>query len=115
MIRGDIYWVELDPAIGAEADKTRPAVIVSNDTANQATAVNEYGTITVVPITKNVDNIWATQVAIPASTSGLNYDSKAQAEQVRSVAIERLGGYVSSLPEDQLEELEEALRFHLRL
>ena len=51
--RGDIYWVALDPAIGTEIQKTRPAVIVSNDSCNR------YGTrVVVLPITSNVTSLY---------------------------------------------------------
>jgi len=33
--RGDVYWVALDPTRGSEVRKTRPAVIVSNDSCNR--------------------------------------------------------------------------------
>ena len=69
--------------------------------------------ITVVPITSNVTHVYPFQVLLPASECGLPSDSKAQAEQVRSVAIERVGRRVGQLPVSLLVELEDALRLHL--
>jgi len=86
MKRGEVRVVDLDPVRGSEANNRRPAVIVSNDGANST-----------------------------AERIGLRQDSKAQAEQVRSVAVERIGGLVGELPPDLVAALDEALRLHLAL
>ena len=91
MLRGEIRLVDLDPARGSEANKRRPAVIVSNDRANAIAARLGRGVVTVVPVTSNVDRIFPFQALLPAAEAGLRQDSKAQAEQVRSIAIERIG------------------------
>jgi mRNA interferase MazF len=115
MRRGDIVLVNLDPARGSEANKTRPAVVVSNDAAN-ATAVRlGRGVLTVVPITSNIARVYPFQVLITADESGLSKDSKAQGEQVRSVAIERIGRQIGRLSAKTMTELDEALRVHLSL
>jgi mRNA interferase MazF len=113
--RGEIVTVGLDPVRGAEASKTRPAVIVSNDAANATAERLGRGVITVVPVTSNTERIYPFQVLLPASATGLRMDSKAQAEQVRSVAVERIGKRVGNLPPTFLAELEQALRIHLSL
>jgi mRNA interferase MazF len=71
--------------------------------------------ITVVPITSNVERVFPFQVLLRAGTTGLSRDSKAQAEQVRSVAVERIGARVGTLGGPELAELDEALRLHLAL
>jgi mRNA interferase MazF len=113
--RGDIHLVRLEPVQGAEADKTRPAVIVSNDAANAAVDRTGRGVVTVVPITTNLTRVYPFQVLLHADDCGLTADSKAQAEQVRSVAIQRLGGRIGRLPASTLSLLDEALRIHLDL
>lgn len=115
MRRGDIHWVDLDPAIGSEASKRRPAVIVSNDGANVTATRLGRGVVTVVPVTSNVERVYPFQVAIPAGASGLAHDSKAQAEQVRAVAFERVGARLGGVPGDVMERLDAALRLHLAL
>ncbi|MGH3873450.1 MAG: type II toxin-antitoxin system PemK/MazF family toxin [Pseudonocardiaceae bacterium] len=55
------------------------------------------------------------QVLLPAARCGLHRDSKAQAEQVRSVAAVRVGRCVGVLPDDLLGQLDTALRLHLDL
>ena len=115
MRRGEIVTVNLDPARGSEASKTRPAVVVSNDAANATATRLGRGVITVVPVTSNIAHIYPFQVLLPASKTGLERDSKAQAEQVRSVAVERVGTRVGVVPPDLLALLDEALRLHLAL
>jgi mRNA interferase MazF len=115
MRRGEIRLVEFDPSRGAEANKRRPAVIVSNDGANTTAERLGRGVVTVVPVTSNVDRIYPFQVLLEASATGLPRDSKAQAEQVRSIAVERIGDHLGSLPPDLVAALDEALRLHLAL
>lgn len=115
MRRGEIRLVDLDPARGSEANKLRPAVIVSNDRANAVASRLGHGVVTVVPVTSNVDRIFPFQALLPADTTGLRYDSKAQAEQIRSIAVERLGAVLGQVPADTMAQLDEALRLHLQL
>jgi mRNA interferase MazF len=113
--RGDIHFVDLDPGRGAEANKRRPAVIVSNDAANATAGQLRRGVITVVPVTSNVERIYPFQVLLPAIETGLDRESKAQAEQVRSIAVERLGDRLGVVPNAIMLDIEEALRLHLGL
>ena len=115
MRRGEIVTVTLDPGRGSEASKTRPAVIVSNDAANATATRLGRGVITVVPVTSNTARIYPFQVLLPASQTGLRHDSKAQAEQVRSIAVERVGERAGQLPVALISELDQALRLHLSL
>ena len=115
MRRGDICTVNLEPARGSEADKRRPAVIVSNDGANTTAARLGRGVITVVPVTSNVRRIYPFQVLLPAEECGLRQDSKAQAEQVRSIAVERIVATIGRVPPPLMETLDDALRLHLAL
>jgi|SRR6056297_1589391 len=115
MRRGEIRWVALDPARGAEADKRRPGVIVSNDGANATANRLGRGVVTVVPVTSNVERVFPFQVLLTAGATGLGRDSKAQAEQVRSVAVGRIGERIGALSSDDVAALDEALRLHLAL
>ena len=107
--------VDLEPVRGAEADKRRPCVIVSNDGANRVAERLGRGVVTVVPATTNVERIYPFQVALSADETGLPQDSKAQAEQVRSISVERVGPAVGIVPTALLTSLDEALRLHLGL
>lgn len=115
MVRGDIHLVDLEPVRGSEADKQRPAVIVSNDGANATAGRLGRGVVTVVPVTANTARVYPFQVLLLADASGLAVDSKAQAEQVRSISVERLGAQVGRVDADAMASLDEALRLHLAL
>jgi mRNA interferase MazF len=115
MQRGAVRLVDLEPVRGAKADKQRPAVIVSNHGANSTAHRIGRGVTTVVPVTSNTDRVHPFQVLLPASTTGLTVDSKAQAEQVRSIAVERLGRRIGMLDAKLQTDLDEALRLHLAL
>jgi mRNA interferase MazF len=115
VLRGEIREVDFDPARGAEANKLRPAVVVSNDGANTTASRLNRGVITVVPVSSNVSRVYPFQVLLPALECGLPRDSKAQAEQVRSIAIQRVGRKIGQLPAALLVALEDALRLHLAL
>ncbi|MFC5997664.1 type II toxin-antitoxin system PemK/MazF family toxin [Quadrisphaera sp. GCM10027208] len=115
MLRGEIRLVDLDPVRGSEADTRRPAVIVSNDRANSTAVRLGRGVVTVVPVTGNTDRIFPFQALLPAAATGLRHDSKAQAEQVRSIAVERVGAVVGRAPADVMVQLDDALRLHLQL
>ncbi len=114
MLRGEIWQVDLDPVRGSEANKRRPAVIVSNDRAN-ATAVRlGRGVVTVIPVTSRTDKVYPFQVRLSAQ-SGLTVDSKAQAEQVRSISTQRLLHLIGRVSPAELAALDDALRLHLEL
>lgn len=115
MLRGEVRLVDLDPARDAEANKRRPAVIVSNDRANATAARLGRGVVTIVPVTSNVATLHPFQVALSAEETGLRVDSKAQAEQIRSVSLERVGPALGFLPPQLMTRLDDALRLHLQL
>lgn len=112
MRRGEIRFVNLDPSRGSEPHKRRPAVTVSNDGANTTATRLGRGVLTVVPVTSNISRLYAFQVLLPASITGLGQDSKAQAEQFRSVSIDRLVTRIGELDAVLLADLDEALRLH---
>jgi mRNA interferase MazF len=115
MRRGDITLVELEPSRRAEANKLRPAIVVSNDGANASAGRLGRGVVTVVPVTTNVERVHPFQVLLPAAATGLRADSKAQAEQVRSIDVARIGRRVGRLPAALMRDVDDALRLHLAL
>ena len=100
---------------GSESNKIRPAVIVSNDAANRAANRAGRGVVTIVPITSRTDRLFPFQVLLRAEDCGLDADSKAQAEQVRTIAVARLRRRVGEVPPPILRKLDNALRMHLAL
>lgn len=108
--RGDLVLVNLEPVVGSEASKTRPAVVVSNDRANLSSPV-----ITLVPVTSNTAHVHSFQVFLSRDETGLDHDSKAQAEQVRSVDRRRVKRQLGQLSAEQMRQLDAALKLHLAL
>jgi mRNA interferase MazF len=115
MLRGEIRLVDFGQSLPSESAHRRPAVIVSNDGANSTAARLGRGVVTVVPMSSNVDRIYPFQVLVPANESGLEHHSKAQAEQVRSISIERIKRTLGTVPAPLMLRVDEALRLHLSL
>ena len=115
MRRGEIRYADLEPHRGSEANERRPVVIVSNDGLNGAVRTLGRGVVTVVPVTSNTTRVYPFQVLLPTEETGLRMDSKAQAEQVRSVSVERIGAVIGRLPTHRVSRLDDALRLHLQL
>jgi mRNA interferase MazF len=115
MRRGDIFLVDFDPARGAEVDKRRPAVVVSNEGTNRRIVELNWGVVNVVPLSTQIENVRRFQVLIPARESGLEFDSKAQTEQVRAVAMQRVQQRLGFVPPLLMRQIDEALRIQLAL
>ncbi|HRH81006.1 MAG TPA: type II toxin-antitoxin system PemK/MazF family toxin [Thiobacillaceae bacterium] len=111
MKRGEIYYAHLNPTVGAETNKRRPVLIVSNDANNRAAS-----TLTVLPITSNITRIYPFEVELGREESGLPKDSKAQAQQIRTLSKERISGKaVGRLTADRMRAVDAAIRLHLAL
>lgn len=113
--RGSIVWADLDPSIGAEQRKLRPVVVVSNDGANLSATTRGRGGLTVVPLTRNLGTLLPIHTRIRAEESGLPAESKAQAEQIRSLDVSRLRDVVAVLSHERMAEIDETLLLHLGL
>lgn len=111
MTRGDIFQVRLDPTEGREIRKTRPAVVVSNDSACRFDSV-----IQIVPITRLPErNLRPYECAVASGSSGLSKSSRAVANQIRTVARHRLGDRLGRLTADELRNLDRAVAIQLGL
>ena len=106
--RGEIYLVNLDPVIGAEISKTRPALILSNDINNQYAE-----TVTVIPITSTVTKIHPFEVRLSHQKSGLDMDSKAKCNQIRTIDKKRLVKIIGKISTDIMIQIEKSLLIHL--
>src|SRR5580765_1656877 len=115
MLRGEIRLTDLEPARGSEANKRRPAVVVSNDRANAAAERFGRGVVTIVPVTSNVSRVYPFQTLLPIEITGLRVPSQAQAEQVRSGSGERVGPVIGRIPAPLMDALDDALRLHQQL
>lgn len=104
--RGDVYWVALDPSLGSEIKKTRPAVIVSNNSCNA------YGSrVVVLPLTTNVDSLYPGEALINVRGKA----SRALGDQIRSLDKSRLRSRIETLSQDELAAVDEAVRITLGL
>lgn len=104
--RGGVYWVALDPVVGTEIAKTRPAVIISNDTGNQ------YSTrVIVAPVTSgSVTKVYPFEVLVPAGEANLARESKVLLDQIRTIDKRRLGQRIGSLSSERMLEIDQAIR-----
>ena len=111
MRRGEIYYADLTPTVGSEINKRRPVLIVSNDANNRVA-----GTVTVLPITSNVNRVYPFELLLAPRESGLPKPSKAQAQQIRTISKERVrGGAVGRLNVALMRKAGDAMRLHLDL
>ena len=104
--RGEVYWVILDPVVGTEIRKTRPAVIVSNNSCNR------YGTrVVVLPITSNVDSHYHGEARVEVNGK----PGRALGDQIRSIDKRRLKGRAGVLSSQEMAKIDEALGITLDL
>jgi len=108
--RGELFLVNFDPTLGAEAKKARPAVVVSNDINNAHSPI-----ISISPITSNVTKIYSFEVEIPALTAGMKSRSKIMVNQTRAVDRTRLVKKMGVLPSSIMLEVDRALKLHYNL
>ena len=104
--RGAIFWVEFDPGRGGEIRKRRPAIVISNDTANLVS-----NRVQVVPVSSNVARIhsWEAQVRVQSRPC------KALADQIRTVAKERLLDHIGDVTMTEMQAIERAIKLQLGL
>ena len=105
--RGEVWLVALDPVLGAEIGKTRPALVLSNDRNNELA-----DTVTVLPVTSKAERVFPFEWFLPAGTAGLPLDSKAKANQVRTLAKERLIKRLGRLDDAAMAGVERAVLIH---
>jgi mRNA interferase MazF len=106
MKRGDVWWVEFDPAIGSEIGKRRPAVIVSNDAANR-----NLSRVVVIPLTSNTDRIYPGEALVKIG----DQQSKAMADQIMAADKSRLKNQLGVLSKLDVKSVEDAIRVQLGL
>lgn len=106
--RGNIYLVDLNPIVGAEIGKVRPAIVISNDINN-----NYSDTISIIPVTSSIGKIYPFEVLIPSNVFGLDKDSKAKVSQIRTVDKKRVIKEIGVLTKELIKEIEKAILIHL--
>ena len=108
--RGQVVWVDLDPALGSEASGRRPALVVSSDENNAV-----MPTLTVAPLTLIVKRIYPFEVFIDADEFGLPKDSKVQLQQIRTLSRERIVEQIGLASVTTMLLVDQALKLHLGL
>ncbi len=106
MRRGDIWWINVDPSVGGEVRKKRPAVIISNDSANK-----HLNRVQVVPMTSKVGRVYPSVAIVRVK----DQTSKAMADQLTTVSKQRLINRAGRLSLRDMEKVEHAVKVQLGL
>ncbi len=107
--RGSVYRVQLDPTIGHEIRKSRPAVVVSNDHMNELSA-----TVLVMPITSGQYDYYH-WIDLAPPEGGLTKPSSIVTEQIRAVDKRRLRRRIGTVTAETIRQIEDAVRDHFAL
>ncbi len=106
MRRGDVWWVNFDPAVGGEIRKSRPAVVVSNDEANR-----HLNRVQVVPLTSAVDRVYPSESIVVLRGER----RKAMADQLTTASKRRLTQRIGRVTGRDMQGIDEAIRVQLAL
>ncbi len=104
MLRGEIWWVDFDPAVGGEIRKTRPAIIISNNAANSA-----LNRVQVIPLTKNTGRLYPSEAIVIVDGK----ESKAMADQLTTASKERLVSKLGAVSEEEIRSIERIVKIQL--
>ena len=104
--RGDVWWVSFDPSVGGEIQKTRPAVIISNNAANAV-----LNRVVVVPLTSQTGKLYPAEAIVT-----LNGEKrKAMADQIMTASKRRLHNRMGSVSQTDMRAIEDAILLHLAI
>ena len=106
MRRGEVWWVNFTPSIGGEIQKTRPAVIVSNNSSN-----NSLNRIQVVPLSGKTEKLYPSETLVIIESKA----NKAMADQLTTVSKTRLFQHAGVLSEQDMQKVEEVIKMQLGL
>lgn len=104
MLRGEVWWVNFDPAVGSEIKKERPAVIISNDLANKY-----LNRVQVLPLTTSVDRVYPSEAVIMVN----GQQTKALADQLTTVSKLRFGNKMGAVTARDMQKIEQIIKVQL--
>jgi mRNA interferase MazF len=104
--RGEVWLVSFDPSVGGEAQKTRPAVVLSNDTANAL-----LNRVQVVPVSSQTERLYPAEAYITLNGAR----RKAMADQITTASKRRLQRRLGILGKDDLNAVSHVVRLQLSL
>ena len=110
-VRGEVYLVNFDPTIGSEIKKTRPALIIQNDIANEHSPITIVAAIT----SKFDDNLYPTEVEISAGEGGLKQHSVVLLNQIRSIDAQRLVKKLGKFDDSTMRKVDSSIEISLGL
>ena len=108
--RGDIWTVDLEPVVGSEQGKARPALIIQNDIGNLYSPV-----LIVATLTSGEDAHYDVQVQVSAPEGGLQHNSIVLLNQIRTIDKRRVGRYWGHLSTQTMQRVDEAIKISLGL
>ena len=106
MKRGEVWWVNFDPGVGTEIQKKRPAIIVSNDSANE-----HLERLQVIPLTTKIERLYPSEAYVMLG----GQKRKAMADQLTTVSKLRVDNRIGRISDDDMSLVEEAIRVQLDL
>lgn len=106
--RGEIWWVNLDPTIGCETQKTRPCLILQNDVGNQRSS-----TTIVAPLLRGSKTYPFVVNVKPTPQNGLDHERHISLNQMRAVDMRRMKEKLGVLEDSYWEKIEMAVSIEL--
>lgn len=106
MNRGEVYWVNFDPAVGSEITKLRPAIIISNNSSNK-----HLSRVQVIPLTSNISRVYPCEALVFIK----NNPAKAMADQMTTVDKSRIKNIIGVLNNQEIIKVNEIIKLQLAL
>lgn len=109
IVKGAMFYADLDPIVGSEQKGIRPVVIIQNEMGNKHSP-----TVLIAPVSTKKDKILPTHILIKQFDK-IRHDSIILLEQIRVLDKTRLKGYLGMLEEDTLKQVDEAIKISFQL